>query len=58
MMETTGEKKYTLAEAKQMLERQECAVQGHDLSFLMDGGCDLTGAYCARCGDRWSMEKI
>ena len=45
-----GERRYTLAEARQLLAERECAGRGHDLDQVRNGAGDSVAVFCGRCG--------
>jgi hypothetical protein len=48
--------RYTLAEAKLELNREECRIRGHDFEIQVrmgvDGPCSVL---CSRCGKQWAV---
>ncbi|MER5649576.1 hypothetical protein [Streptosporangium sp. NPDC002524] len=50
--------RYTLLEARALINQAECAEDGHDYDYVtsrVDG--DLVGVTCGRCDRRWSIER-
>ena len=49
----TDEPRYTLAEARVELARQECGRQGHNLEILLSDGTSPRSVWCRRCNYSW-----
>jgi hypothetical protein len=50
------EKKYTLAEAKLELNKEECRLLGHDYQIIEEIGKDGPQVItCKRCGRSWNI---
>ncbi len=52
------EKRYTLEQARRLLNRQVCAQHGHDLEHILKGDGDLSAVYCSRCGASWNTTRV
>lgn len=60
MSERGEEKRYTLAEAVEVMARYECTAHGHDLVILLNDSKDPVTIYCARenCHAAYLVKKI
>lgn len=56
-MSKPDEPRYTLAEAKKILDRRECMFFGHNLREIKQFGGEVVIIYCDRCGDRWVKDN-
>lgn len=52
---TQPEPTYTLAEARQVMNQQQCNSQGHDLAHIIYGSINPEQAVCARCSQLWRL---
>jgi hypothetical protein len=51
------EKRYTLAEARLILAKNECYAYGHsDLNEVREGG-EITMLHCSSCGSVYDLRK-
>ena len=53
----TAEQRYTLTEARQELNRRQCAAHGHDIDIICSGmSGDPVRLVCGRCGKSWNVQ--
>lgn len=51
------EQRYTLEEAKRILDIRECTRKGHVLEVLLTNGGIPTTVVCTRCPGRWGVTQ-
>lgn len=49
------EQRFTLDEARKVIARQACAMQGHDFEVLTELGGGPRTVFCRRCGLSWPV---
>ena len=54
---TASGPRYTLAEARHLLNQRECVGRGHAIEVICNGlSTDPVRVLCGRCGDSWAVQ--